>query len=85
MKQITIYSSLICPFCIAAKKIFIDKGLNYIEIVIDGNDELKKKMISLTNGKKTVPQIFFDDILVGGYSDLSKLVVNGKLHEKLED
>ena len=85
MKKILIYSSLICPYCIAAKKIFENHKLKYNEILVDGEPEEKKKMISLSNGRQTVPQIFFDEYHIGGYDDLTKLIEDGDLVRKLED
>ena len=74
MKKILIYSSLICPYCIAAKKIFENKKLNFTEILIDNNSKEKKKMTRLSGGKVTVPQIFFGDDHIGGYDDLIRLI-----------
>ena len=85
MKKILIYTSLICPYCIAAKKLFENQNLNFTEILIDNDYEIKKKMIKLSNGRKTVPQIFFDDDHIGGYDDLLKIVNDGQLFNKLED
>ena len=85
MKKILIYSSLICPYCIAAKKIFENQKLKYTEILIDNNLKEKKKMISLSGGRVTVPQIFFDDDHIGGYDDLTRLIENKDLIGMLED
>lgn len=85
MKKILIYSSLICPYCIAAKKIFENQKLKYTEIRIDNNPKEKKKMISLSGGRVTVPQIFFDDDHIGGYDDLTRLIENKDLIGMLED
>ncbi|MEL0124500.1 MAG: glutaredoxin 3 [Alphaproteobacteria bacterium] len=85
MKKILIYSSLICPYCIAAKKIFENQKLKYTEILIDNNPKEKKKMISLSGGRVTVPQIFFDDDHIGGYVDLTRLIENKDLIGMLED
>ena len=85
MKKILIYSSLICPYCIAAKKLFENQKLKYTEILIDNDPDEKKKMVSLSGGRNTVPQIFFDDNHIGGYDDLMRLLENGDLSRKLED
>ena len=85
MKKILIYSSLICPYCIATKKIFENQKLKYTEILIDNNPKEKKKMISLSGGRVTVPQIFFDDDHIGGYDDLTRLIENKDLIGMLED
>ena len=79
MKKIVIYSSLICPYCIAAKNFFKNNKLQYTEIIIDNQPEKKKKMISQSGGKFTVPQIFFGNYHVGGYDDLIRLSEQGKL------
>ena len=69
MKQITIYSKDYCPYCKAAKQIFDAKGLSYKEIDVlkqaDKLDEMLKR-----SKRRTVPQIFFDDKHIGGYTDL---------------
>ena len=84
MKIISIYTSSLCNYCIAAKKIFAELNLNYNEINIDGNEKLRNKMIKLTDGRKTVPQIFFDDKLIGGYDDLAAIHKKGLIKELLK-
>ena len=85
MKKILIYSSLICPYCTAAKKIFENQKLKYTEIFIDNNAKEKEKMISMSGGRVTVPQIFFDDDHIGGYDDLTRLIENKDLIGMLKD
>ena len=85
MKKIFIYSSLICPYCIAAKRIFENQKLKYTEIIIDNNPKEKDKMISLAGGRVTVPQIFFDDDHIGGYDDLTRLIEHEDLIGMLRD
>ncbi|MBF91889.1 MAG: glutaredoxin 3 [Rickettsiales bacterium] len=72
MKKILIYSSEICPYCIAAKKLFKQYNLKFEEKNIDNNLDLKNEMIKLASGRQTVPQIFFDDLHIGGYDDLCR-------------
>ena len=84
MKTISIYTSSLCNYCIAAKKIFAELNLNYNEINIDGNEQLRNKMIRLTDGRKTVPQIFFDDKLIGGYDELSAIYKKRLIKELLK-
>ena len=85
MKKITIYSSLICPYCTAAKKILINEGLNFNEIIIDGKPDLREEMIKRAHGKHTVPQIFFDDESIGGYDQLSILKKKQSIKSLVED
>lgn len=69
MKKILIYTTNTCPYCIMAKKLLQDKQLSFTEIRVDLDDKEREKMITLS-GRRTVPQIFIDEDLIGGYDDL---------------
>ena len=56
--KILVYSSLLCPYCYAAKNLLEELNLNYTEILIDNKLESKNQMMKL-NGRETVPQIFW--------------------------
>ena len=84
MKKILIYSCLICPYCISAKRLLENEKLEYSEIVVDNNNEERQKMIELSNGSTSVPQIFFDNFHVGGFDDLKKIYDMGNLTEMLK-
>lgn len=83
MKKITIYSSMLCPYCNMAKKILQDRNLKFNEIIIDNNPEIKSEMEKKSFGKKTVPQIFFNQELIGGFDDLNDLVEKNQLNSSL--
>lgn len=82
--QVIIYSKDHCPFCVQAKAFFDGKGVAYTEIDVAQNEEEREKMIALTGGRITVPQIFIGETHVGGYDDLTKLNASGKVDELLE-
>ena len=84
MKKITIYSSIICPYCIGAKSIFENLNLRYQEILVDDDPVLRNEMRLKANGKNTVPQIFFDDTLIGGFDELNSILQKGELKDFLE-
>ena len=84
MKNITVYSGPFCNFCEAAKRLLARNNLTYTEIDISTKDGLRDEMIKKANGKRTIPQIFFDDHHVGGYVELRELEKNGKLKNILE-
>ena len=84
MKNITVYSGPLCNFCDAAKRLLARNNLAYKEIDISKEDGLRDEMIKKANGKRTIPQIFFDDHHVGGYVELRELEKKGKLKEILE-
>ncbi len=79
MKTITMYTGPMCNFCDAAKRLFSRNSLKYEEIDISSKDGLRDEMIKKANGKKTIPQIFFDDHHVGGYVELRELEKKGEL------
>ena len=84
MKNITMYTGPMCNFCEAAKRLFSRNDLKYIEIDISSKDSLRDEMIKKANGKRTIPQIFFDHHHVGGYVELRELEKNGELKNILE-
>ncbi len=84
MKQITMYSGPLCNFCDAAKRLLSRNNLEYNEIDISTESGLIDEMIKKANGKRTIPQIFFDDHHVGGYVELRELEKKGELLKLLK-
>lgn len=84
MKKVTIYSKTICPYCDRAKLLLKNKGVPYTEINMDGKEEELKALKDRT-GLRTVPQIFIEDHLVGGFTDLQALDQKGELDSLLKD
>ena len=79
MKNIIMYTGPMCNFCDAAKRLFTRNNLSYKEIDVSLKDGLREEMIKKANGKRTVPQIFFNEFHVGGYQELRELEKNQKL------
>ena len=73
------YSGPLCNFCDAAKRLFLRNNLEFNEIDVSTKDDLRDEMIKKSNGRRTIPQIFFDDNHVGGYQELRALEKNGEL------
>ncbi len=69
MKNILIYTTAVCPYCVRAKQLLQTKGLAYTEIRVDLDEHEREKMIELS-GRRTVPQIFIDGQHIGGSDDL---------------
>ena len=84
MKNITIYSGPMCAFCEAAKRLLLRNNLEFNEIDISSKEGLRDEMIKKANGRRTIPQIFFDDYHVGGYVELRALEKNGELNNLLK-
>lgn len=78
MKKIEIYTWGYCPYCVRAKNLLTEKGLEFTEIPLDGKDDELMALRERT-GQRTVPQIFINDIFVGGFSELSVLNAAGSL------
>jgi len=84
MKNITIYTGALCGFCDAAKKLLTRNNAEYKEIDVSTVDGAMDEMITKANGKRTVPQIFFDDQHIGGYDDIRALEKENKLQDLLK-
>lgn len=79
MKPVEIYTSPLCGFCHAAKRLLNAKGVDFTEVDVLAQPERKAEMVQRANGGRTVPQIFIGDIHVGGYDDMNALERAGKL------
>tara|TARA_B100001245_G_C22556652_1_gene278115 strand:+ start:154 stop:420 length:267 start_codon:yes stop_codon:yes gene_type:complete len=81
--KVEIYSSLLCPFCYRAKALLKYKGVKIFEIDVDKSPLARREMIKRADGRTSVPQIFFDDIGIGGSDDLADLEASGELDRLL--
>ena len=84
MKSVTIYTGPLCNYCEAAKRLLTRNKFEYKEIDISKVDGAMDEMISKANGKRTIPQIFFDDQHIGGYDDVRALEKENKLQDLLK-
>ena len=84
MKSVTIYTGTLCNYCDAAKRLLTRNDVEYKEIDISTVDGAMDEMISKANGKRTIPQIFFDDQHMGGYDDVRALEKDNKLQDLLK-
>ena len=84
MKNVTIYTGPYCNYCDAAKRLLTRNNATYKEINVAEVDGAKDEMIKKANGKRTIPQIFFDDHHIGGYDEVRALEKGNKLQEMLK-
>ena len=84
MKSVRIYTGPLCNFCEAAKRLLARNNAEYKEINIAKTDGAMDEMIKKANGRRTVPQIFFDEQHIGGYDDIRALEKENKLQELLK-
>lgn len=82
--RITLFTKSNCEHSIAARQFFKEKGLRYVEINIDVFTKSGNELVERT-GSCEVPQIFFNDSLIGGLATLKSLSESGELHEKMKE
>ena len=78
------YTGPLCNFCDAAKRLLLRNNLEFNEIDVSTKDDLRDEMIKKANGRRTIPQIFFDDKHIGGYQELRALEKSGELNNLLK-
>ena len=76
---IVIYGTEFCSYCTAARMLLKNKGLNYEDILVSQNDEKRREMERRSGGGRTVPQIFINGELIGGFDELYSLDQSGQL------
>jgi len=79
MQPVEIYTSPLCGFCHAAKRLLKQKGVTFAEVDIAREPTKRAEMMQRANGGRTVPQIFVGDVHVGGCDELYALDRAGKL------
>lgn len=82
MSNVLIYISPWCPYCVRAKALLEEKGIQFDELDVSGDPQLRQKMLEESGGW-TVPQIFINGECIGGCDELYALERNGKLDELL--
>ncbi len=83
MPNVEIYTSPLCGFCHAAKRLLNQKGVTFSEIDVWAAPDRKPEMMERAGGRHTVPQIFIGDVHVGGCDELYALERAGKLDPML--
>ena len=84
MKNVTVYMGPRCNFCDAAKRLLQKNNIPYKEINIALEEGKKEEMLIKSNGRQTIPQIFFDEYHVGGYEELREIEKKGELDNLLK-
>ncbi len=78
MKKVTIYTTPTCPYCIRAKKLLDSLEVTYEEINVADHPQERERIMNEYNWQ-TVPAIFIDSKLVGGFDDINAMHAQGKL------
>lgn len=83
MATVEIYTTQLCGYCHAAKRLLSSKGVNFNEVDVSVDPQRRAQMMQRSNGGRTVPQIFINDTHVGGSDELHALEHAGKLDAML--
>lgn len=81
MVSVEMFTTAICPYCVAAKNLLKQKGFEYTEIRVDMDPARRDEMLSRSGGRRSVPQIFVNGVHVGGFDELLAADRSGKLAE----
>ena len=79
MASVEIYTTMFCPYCLAAKRLLKNKGVDFTEIDVTMNSTRRNAMMERAGGRRTVPQVFIGAYHVGGSDDLHALEARGEL------
>jgi glutaredoxin 3 len=79
LARVEIYTTQYCPYCIRAKSLLKRKGVEFEEIDVGGDRKLRAEMEKRAGGRYTVPEIFINDQIIGGYDELQALEDEGDL------
>lgn len=83
--KVEIYTKFACPYCVRAKYLLDEKGVVYHEHDVTMGGARRDEMLARAPGARTVPQIFINDVAIGGSDDLHALDRQGKLNDMLAD
>ena len=81
--EVTIYTTMFCPYCSRAKNLLGGKGAAFEEVAVDKDAAKRVEMIERSGGGRTVPQIFINDRHIGGSDELADLERTGELDSLL--
>lgn len=83
MKDVVIYTTNSCPYCRQAERLLTERGVTFQNIDVSTDTAMRAKLVTMSGGRRTVPQIFIGGEPIGGYSDMVELDERGELDPKL--
>ncbi len=81
--EVKMYSTRFCPYCVRARSLLANKNVEFIDIGVDSEPDLRREMVELS-GRYTVPQIWIGSRHIGGYDDIALLDRQGQLDQMLK-
>ena len=83
MPRVILYTTRFCPYCLMAKRLLAQKGVEFEEIDVGGKPTLRQEMTIKAKGRRTVPQIWVGETHVGGCNELYELEASCELDRLL--
>lgn len=83
VKNVLMYTTKWCPFCVMAKRLLAAKGVAVEEVAVDADPARRAEMLERSGGRRTVPQIFLGERHLGGFEELAALDHRGELQPLL--
>jgi glutaredoxin 3 len=83
MSHVVLFGTRFCPFCVAARRLLTAKGIDFQDIPVDKDPDLRSRVMT-KSGRNTVPQIWFGNHHVGGFDELRELDRQGALESTLQ-
>lgn len=84
MQEITVYTTSVCPYCVAAKRLLQQRNYPYKEVNLERDPELRQRLSAENGGYRTVPMIFIGEKFIGGFDQLAELDRSGRLKAEVE-
>jgi glutaredoxin 3 len=81
---ITVYTTRVCSYCNAAKRLLTQRGYPYKEVDLTQDHALRTKLSEENGGYRTVPMIFIGSDFIGGYTELAELDRSGDLATRMK-
>lgn len=83
MAEVVLYTKSYCPFSKECKKFLTERGVEYDEKQIDGDNDLRAEMLMKSGDREDTPQVFINDHHIGSFDDLKALDEMGELDSML--
>jgi len=83
--KVEVYTTEYCPYCVRAKSLLTHKGVAFEEIDVTDDPVRRAKMVERAGGRRTVPEIFINGKIIGGYDELRALEQRGELDALLKE
>jgi glutaredoxin 3 len=72
-RRVQVFTTSYCPYCVRAKALLVRRGIPFEETDVTNDAHTRARLVQLTGGRRTVPQIFIGGVPIGGCDELREL------------